>query len=453
MSPASNASTLKHTGKEGAITRKSIFEYSKSGIVPGLRMCTKCGMQRKTDHDVRSMASTTRSVASDGAVLASGRLVPDGLELTWKSGERSVFHWIWLRDNCPHGRAWIDGIWTRVHRVVDLPARPQARGFSVEPGGLRIQWADMPVESCFTAGWLLANSYDRPRVFERLPRHLWNTASLKRVPETNQQALVSDNARGMLDTLVRTGVVLIRGGEPRAGFAVPFVSRFGTVVETSFGKMWRVWINPDGNARTQEYEYEELALHTDFTFARFSAFFEFLHCLRPDPDGGTSTLADGFRLAEDLRVEAPDAFDLLSTWPVPYQAITASHDMRSARPIIALTKDGEVDMISSADRMMAPLTLPADVMLPFYDAFRIWESRAMSPRYLIEVHLEPGDTLIWDNRRLLHGRRGLSRAHGNERLFEGGYMHADDIESRWRRTNSPPESGGEARSAGAVPTP
>src|SRR5262249_806583 len=111
---------------------------------------------------------------------------------------------------------------------------------------------------------------------------------------------------------------------------------------------------------------------------------------------------------------SPDAFHLLSAWPVPYQAITRSHDMRSSRPVIGLTKYGEIDRISSADRMMAPLNLPPEVVVSFYGALRTWESRAMSPRYLVEAHLEAGDTLIWDNRRILHGRRGLNRAHGAE---------------------------------------
>jgi gamma-butyrobetaine dioxygenase len=394
-------------------------------------------MQGSRDRDPRSIVSTAPgAVASDGAAIAFGHPMPDGIELIWKSGERSVFHWIWLRDNCPEGRSWIDGIWTRVRRVVDLPARPQAKGFRIERDGLRVQWTDTSLESYFPSEWLLANSYCQPLAFERLPHELWNASSLGQVPEV-RRSLVPDGGREMLDALVRMGVVRIRGGEPRAGFAVPFVSQFGTVIDTSFGKTWRVWTNPDSDARTKDYAYEDLALHTDFTFARFAAFFEFFHCVRPDPAGGASTLVDGFRLAEDLRSEAPDVFSLLSTWPVPYQAITGGHDIRASRPIIALAPDGAVEMIASADRMMAPLRLPPEVMLPFYDAFRIWESRAMSPRYLIEIQLEAGDTMIWDNRRILHGRRGLSRAHGDQRLFEGGYLHADDIESQWRRAHSP----------------
>src|SRR5262245_16354194 len=119
-------------------------------LFAGGRLCSHWGMQGSHDRDSRSIVSTAPgAVASDGAAIAFGHPVPDGLELVWKSGERSMFHWIWLRDNCPEGRTWIDGIWTRVRRVVDLPARPQAKGFRIERDGLRVQWTHTLLESYF----------------------------------------------------------------------------------------------------------------------------------------------------------------------------------------------------------------------------------------------------------------------------------------------------------------
>jgi gamma-butyrobetaine dioxygenase len=360
--------------------------------------------------------------------LVSGRLLDDQLEITWEGGDRSGFHLIWLRDNCPRGRAWIEGFWTRVRDVVDLPERPVVERFTAGPDGLRVVWADTPGESCYEASWLFAHRYDRPRLYDRPPRRLWDASvgGIAALPAGD----LEDAA--FLDALVTTGVVHVTGGRAEEGFAARLLSRFGTLIETSFGRTWQVRLGPEDDPVTREYDYKELALHTDFTFARFAPFIQFLHCVRPDPAGGASVLGDGFQIAEDLRAENPAVFELLSSCPVTYRVQRSGLDLRASRPIITLALDGQIEMIAAADRMMAPLALPPEVVVPFYAALREWESRMMSPRYRVEIHLAAGDLLVWDNGRILHGRSGLSREHGDLRLLVGGYLQPDEVMSRWR---------------------
>jgi gamma-butyrobetaine dioxygenase len=44
-----------------------------------------------------------------------------------------------------------------------------------------------------------------------------------------------------------------------------------------------------------------------------------------------------------------------------------------------------------------------------------------SPAFLFEQLATPGDIWVFDNRRVLHGRRGLT-AECRERHLEGGYV-------------------------------
>jgi len=52
------------------------------------------------------------------------------------------------------------------------------------------------------------------------------------------------------------------------------------------------------------------------------------------------------------------------------------------------------------------------------------------PRFPIEFKLHPGETMILDNLRLMHSRRGYPQ--DEERFFEGNYMDWDPAYSKMR---------------------
>ena len=54
---------------------------------------------------------------------------------------------------------------------------------------------------------------------------------------------------------------------------------------------------------------------------------------------------------------------------------------------------------------------------------------ANDPAMQFEVGLRPGDMVVFDNWRVLHGRR----AFRGDRLIAGGYVNREDVESTARR--------------------
>ena len=54
----------------------------------------------------------------------------------------------------------------------------------------------------------------------------------------------------------------------------------------------------------------------------------------------------------------------------------------------------------------------------------------VSPELEIRLKLEPGDLIVLDNRRVLHGRTAYSGA--GERLLQGCYADIDGLQSRLR---------------------
>jgi trimethyllysine dioxygenase len=81
---------------------------------------------------------------------------------------------------------------------------------------------------------------------------------------------------------------------------------------------------------------------------------------------------------------------------------------------------------NNADR--APFLLPAEEMTAFYGALRAFEQLANDRRLQWRHVLRPGQVLLFDNWRVLHGRGAYS---GHRRLC-GGYVNREDVESRLR---------------------
>ena len=180
--------------------------------------------------------------------------------------------------------------------------------------------------------------------------------------------------------------------------------------------------------------------HNDETFRYAHPGIKFLHCVEPNVDGGGySNMVDGFRVAEDLRKNAPAAFELLSTLPQTYNRIIGESGAASAgygRPVdfhgggkaICLGVDGEVVGFRYHSRATAPLDLPEDLIAPMYDANYELVARLNNPHYHLRFRLEAGDAVVFDNHRVLHAREGFSgRRH--LRLF---HVEREEFHNRLR---------------------
>ena len=82
--------------------------------------------------------------------------------------------------------------------------------------------------------------------------------------------------------------------------------------------------------------------------------------------------------------------------------------------------------LNNGDR--APFLLPPDEMTAFYDALRSVEELANDPRLQWQHVLAPGEAMLFDNWRVLHGRK----AYSGRRTLCGAYLNHEDFESRLR---------------------
>ena len=345
------------------------------------------------------------------------------LLLDWEDGHRSTFHFIWLRDNCPQSRhPESDQRWLN---PTSLPAdiHPESTRIDAEQR-LEIVWSHGGHVSRFEPSWLREHCYSE----ERVPRRptLWDASLASRLPEAEYQAFSKDTPV-LCDWLQRFrahGFAVLRGVPPRT-------EGLEAVVERLNGIFWVPWwasriedvIVNERDDLFVAFTNEPLFPHCDDAYLDPGPQLTLLHCLVNDAQGGESTLVDGFKLATDLREEAPEKFELLAKHRIRHRNRAEDRDYIKDAPLIQLDARGEIQRIRRSNQSIQPFHLPVDEMERYYDAYCTFFRMAESDAYRLCFRLEPGDLYMVDNCRMLHGRKGFEA--GRTRHFQSCYIDRD----------------------------
>ncbi|WP_119303993.1 TauD/TfdA family dioxygenase [Dongia deserti] len=359
---------------------------------------------------------------------------PDELLLTWDDGRFSRFHALWLRDNCPCPSCRHPQALERTYKFIDHPAAKIATASLGASGELSVEFASTEGRhaSSFSTGWLHRHCYSEAARYERVKRpRLWDRAASCDLPVVDFADYMNTDhgLRAWLEALCSWGIVLMRNAPAEPGKLLEIGRRVGPIRATNFGEYYDVVSMPNPNASA--YTAMELELHTDLANWRWPPDYQLLFCVRNDAVGGGSILADGFRVAEDLRRDDPESFDLLSRYPVEFRFHDESCDISASAPTIGLDGDGRLRSVRFNNWLRSTLDVPADVVAPLYRALgRFWE-RLRDPSYHLTIRLRAGEMLAYSNHRVLHGRESFDPSTGGRHL-QGCYITHDDVMSRLR---------------------
>ena len=257
----------------------------------------------------------------------------------------------------------------------------------------------------------------------------WHRASETAVTAGQVASVLSDDAAlaAWVGDIRTYGFGLLRGfagGHPET---TALAARIGNPASTIFGTTWDLASDVDAHDDTA-YTQTFLAPHTDGTYMHHAPGLQMFCCTERDGTGGESVIVDGFALAETLRADYPQDFQVLTTVSVPGHYIEPGVELRTSRPAIQLDANGHVVQISMNNYDRSPMYLPADEMRDFYRAYGRLHELANDRSRWHSIRLEAGDVLINDNWRVLHGRE----AYAGGRRFVGCYLNHSDLESRIR---------------------
>jgi len=223
------------------------------------------------------------------------------------------------------------------------------------------------------------------------------------------------------------GFVIFKNVPTKNNFIVNFANSIGSIRRTNFGEFFDVKSKPNPNDLA--YTSLPLAPHTDNPYRNPVPCIQILHCIENDVSGGLSTLVDGYTVTQQLKKDFPDFYQILSEIKVRFQFIDQSVVLEDWAEMIQLDEKENFKQVRFSPRLdFVPLIDKKRLDL-YYSARKKISEFYNSSKFRIEFKLLPGDLLMMDNHRLLHGRTSYDANEGN-RFLQGCYIDYDSTEGK-----------------------
>jgi trimethyllysine dioxygenase len=360
--------------------------------------------------------------------IASIEPTERSLEVRWTDGVETEYPWLWLRD---HDAAALHPA-TQQRLLFTAGVDPGVHGIAAElvDEAIVIAWSDGSASSRIDVDFLASFRTASPAtVAVRAERVLWDRETITDEWPTVDHDAVLDGDEGLarwMRQVATYGFCMVTGTPPTVEATRALVERVGYVRETIFGGMWD--FQADLAKADTAYTNLELLPHTDGTYSHDAPGLQLLHCLAFDGEGGESTMVDGFRIASELRASHPEHHETLSTVEVPGHYVGDGVHLMASRPVFRHDRAGELVQVSFNNADRAPFLLPPAEMDRFYEALGAFEALANDHRLQWRRVNPPGEAMLFDNWRVLHGRT----AYTGHRHLCGAYVNREDYESRLR---------------------
>ena len=362
----------------------------------------------------------------DKTTIISHDAGKETLRISWADGHESTYHYMWLRDNASENRH------ANGQKLVDtlsIPLDLTANAVTIN-GSVRIEWANDGHVTEYSPQWLRANAYEKSEIeARRTHKTHWDSHTFATLPSYFSFADMSADNGALRDMLAHVrdyGFALLSDIPVVSQSLFKVIDLFGYVRDTNYGPYFDVKVvtNPSNLAFTSA----TLLGHTDNPYRHPVPTLQLLHVLNNNVDGGDSTLADGFRVAEAFRAEAPEQFAILTSTLVTFRFSSDKADLSHEATIIQTNPRGDITGIRFNNRSMQTFYVEPDLMPAFYAAYHTFAHMLEEERFKITFKLGDGDAILFDNQRVLHGRIGYQSA--GDRHLQGCYADIDSLLSK-----------------------
>ena len=230
-----------------------------------------------------------------------------------------------------------------------------------------------------------------------------------------------------LQSFYKFGFVIFKNVPTKNNYIVDFANSIGSIRRTNFGEFFNVKSKPNPNDLA--YTSLPLAPHTDNPYRNPVPCIQILHCIENEVSGGKSTLVDGFTVTEKLKKDFPDYYKILTEIKVRFQFIDQSVVLEDWAEMIQLDGNGDFKQVRFSPRLDFVPLMDKEKLNIYYAARRKISELYNSEKFRIEFKLLPGDLLMMDNHRLLHGRTTYDANEG-KRFLQGCYIDYDSTEGK-----------------------
>ena len=388
---------------------------------------------------------SSRAVTLDTARIERIRKTTAGLVVHFLGNARGVLYpWWWLADHGEDEHHRNPDSLQRTNDTFAIPGniRPTAAALDASRKRVGVKWVDGPptMHSASQLFRVAAQSrrLDRPPVtrLKRPPSQpgvsLWSTPAPEEAVrrfDYSKAIRGEDTTAEMLRSLWQWGFVVLDGVPPGRAPVKEIAGQFGYVRQTIFGGVWNLAADVTDHLDSA-YDTTYLAPHTDGTYSHDGPGLQLFACQERLGTGGDSILVDGFAAAARLFDAHPHHVDVLSRAAVMGQYVEPGVSLVAERPPLRFDSQGHLVQVTFNNDDRAPFMIrPTEDAEALRDAYAALHSVLDDPSCRTHISWEPGQTLVFDNWRVLHGRTGFD---GRRRFF-GCYTNHEDLSSRLRQ--------------------
>ncbi|KAL1837891.1 hypothetical protein VTJ49DRAFT_3277 [Mycothermus thermophilus] len=228
-----------------------------------------------------------------------------------------------------------------------------------------------------------------------------------------------------LRDLSQTGLIFVTDVPQDEKSVEQIATRIGPLMHTFYGWTWDVRSKPQ--AENVAYTNVFLGLHQDLMYHDPIPGLQLLHCLANDCSGGESLFSHGLRAAYELKLTHQKDFDNLcrhKTW-FGYRRNGHHHFARHSTIVAGFSQHPTEVCWAPPFQTTFPLAVDhrqTDNLRRWRDAAQKFQQIAESELNTFELKLKPGECVIFDNRRVLHGRREFDAGNTGSRWLKGAYV-------------------------------
>ncbi len=303
---------------------------------------------------------------------------------------------------------------------------PQDVAFDVERAVVNVALAGHWLELVWSDGTRTGIALDQLLVhLERDP-----LAALCRRPwlrpaewsEVGFEQLMSDDTSllEMLNALVRDGVVTVRDVPACVTSAPALATRMGGLERSHLGETFRV--HHQANSTHIGEEMGEIPLHIDLVYRQRPPDYQVLHALTQVVAGGENIFVD---VEHVVALLTPAETELLQSVELDFVALSETVHFRGRHPVLSIDPDKRLRVAYNQYKMQFPHGTPPE----YFGAFASFQKHIHQSTNQVEFLLREGSAVLFDNRRVLHGRRAFDDPR---RDVIGCFAAGDDVRSRLR---------------------
>ena len=334
-------------------------------------------------------------------------------------------HPLWLRERVTNPELLDKNNGQRLYEPSDLNSKIKIQKALINKKNLKVKFSD-GVES----------KYQIKDIIQELNKNkyanicLW-TSKIRSRPIFKYKEKMFERKDGynFLNNFYKYGFAIAKKAPNKKNFIIKFANSIGSLRPTNFGTLFNV--QSVRKATDLAYTSYALSLHTDNPYRKPIPGIQILHCIKNDSLGGNSTLTDGFAVAEYLRKKFPKVFKVLTNVKIRFTYQDKNTFLENWGKTIELDENSKTKKVRLSPRLDYVPVLKKDQLNQFYKARTFFIKLCNSKKFMIEFKLQPGDIIVMDNYRTLHGRTSYNMKIG-ERHLQGCYIDHDSAGSRMK---------------------